>query len=93
MHESTHVPGPPPGYTSADSLVAPLDGLLHDPGAPTLVGHYDLVEMSMHGPDASGLPWWGAALMMFVGALAAASGLGVVVASLGVLVYLAPWLS
>ena len=27
-------PGPPPGYTTADSLVAPLEGLLHDPGAP-----------------------------------------------------------
>lgn len=91
MHNYTDVPGPPPGYTAAGAQLAPLEGLVHDPGAPTLVGHYDPVMLAPTDPP--GLPWWAAILMMFVGALAAASGLGVVVASLGVLVYLAPWLS
>lgn len=91
MNDYTNVPGPPPGYTMAGSGISPLEGVLHDPGAPTLVGHYDHVLMVPTEPP--GLPWWAALLMMLVGAVAAASGLGVVVASLGVLVYLAPWVS
>lgn len=93
--QSRATPAPPPGYQSADSLVAPLDGLLYGPGDPTQIGQHFYVGGPFHHPprEEPPLPWWATVLMVFVGAVAGASGLAVVIASVAMLVYVAPWLS